>query len=472
MFEFCCRRLQLLVPSISVDSSVTHFQKASPFSTSYSSSLSLGSEIHDTKPEDGKDQSYTVSYLINSFGFSPQLALSLSKKRGVHFNSPERPDSVIKLLKDYGFSDSNVAEIVTKLPTILLFKPEKPLVPKLEFFGSIGITGTNLTRLICRSPSFLNHSIERRLIPCYNIIKTLPVGDRTLGLFMKGWSRMFNVRVLVNAANNVAFLRSLQAPESSIYLYEPNYIFAVSRDTAKFKEYVEKVVSLGFCPSSTTFVRALYVISIMNGRKWSQRIKFCREWGWAEDDPADVAQHPTLPTYSSEKWIIPRWSVIRVLLLKGFITKGQFSLVGTALMGRKDQFLHRFVNKYQEQVPELLSIFQGKIGLAELGLGFEETDGVKQMEYVGRSSVSLSSTTFMRALYVISIMNGTKWSQRWNFTGSGPGWAEDDVLSAFRKSPALMILSEKNVSLKLDFYLNNMGWQPADIARHPTVLTY
>lgn len=93
-------------------------------------------------------------------------------------------------------------------------------------------------------------------------------------------------------------------------------------------------------------------------------------------------------------------------------------------------------------------------------------------EYVGRSSVSLSSTTFVRALYVISIMNGTKWSQRWNFTGSGPGWAEDDVLSAFRKSPALMILSEKNVSLKLDFYLNNMGWQPADIARHPTVLTY
>ncbi|KAL6137502.1 hypothetical protein ACLB2K_062794 [Fragaria x ananassa] len=412
MFGFCCRRLQLLVPSISVDSSVTHFQKASPFSTSYSSSLSLGSEIHDTKPEDGKDQSYTVSYLINSFGFSPQLALSLSKKRGVHFNSPERPDSVIKLLKDYGFSDSNVAEIVKKLPTILLFKPEKSLVPKLEFFGSVGITGTDLTRLICCSPSFLNHSIERRLIPCYNIIKTLPVGDRMLGLFMKGWSRMFNVRVLVNAANNVAFLRSLQAPESSIYLCEPYYIFAVSRDTAKFKEYVENAISLGFCPSSTTFVRALYVISIMNGRKWSQSMKFYREWGWAEDDvlsafrkspgfmflseknvsmkldfllnkmgwqPADVAQHPTLLTYSLENWIIPRWSVIRVLLLKGFITKGQFSLVGTALMGRKDQFLHRFVNKYQEQVPELLSIFQGKIGLAELGLGFEETNGVKQM---------------------------------------------------------------------------------------------
>lgn len=46
------------------------------------------------------------------------------------------------------------------------------------------------------------------------------------------------------------------------------------------------------------------------------------------------------------------------------------------LLKSKKSFLNRFVIKYQEQAPELLSIFQGKMALAELGLGFEDRGGV------------------------------------------------------------------------------------------------
>ncbi|XP_062014028.1 transcription termination factor MTERF5, chloroplastic-like [Rosa rugosa] len=407
MFGFCCKRLQLLVPScstISVDSSVTHFPKASPFSRSYSSLL--GSAIDD-KPQ---GRSFTVSYLINSCGLSPELALSLSKKRGVHFKSREKPDSVIKLLKHYGFSDTHVSQIVKKLPTLLLVNAKKTLVPKLEFLGSIGITGTDLTRLVCGSPNVLSYSLDNNLRPCYDVIRTLPIGDEKVGLFMRNSCRILNVKALSNAASNVSFLRSLQVPESSITLCALYYLIAVSRDTAKFRDYVGKVISMGFIPSSTTFVRAVYVISMMNGSKWAQRVGFYRKWGWAEDDvlsafrksptfmflseenvsikldfylnkmgwqPANVAQHPAVLTYSLEKWIIPRCSVIRILLLKGLIRKGEYSIA--SMMFRRDQFLDRFVNKYQEEVPELLSIYQGKIGLAELGLGFEEKEGVKEV---------------------------------------------------------------------------------------------
>ncbi|KAK9923663.1 hypothetical protein M0R45_032070 [Rubus argutus] len=147
----------------------------------------------------------------------------------------------------------------------------------------------------------------------------------------------------------------------------------------------------------------------MGTSKWEQKRELCRKSGWTEEDfslafrknlmfmtlsdrnfsskidflvnkmglqPADMAANPTTLTYSSETWIIPRCAVITLLQLKGFITKGEFS-VSTMLLGSKTYFLKRFVIQYQEQVPELLSIFQGKMGLWELGIGFAERSGME-----------------------------------------------------------------------------------------------
>ncbi|KAL6134664.1 hypothetical protein ACLB2K_066892 [Fragaria x ananassa] len=402
------RRLQLLVPSISVDSSVTHFQKASPFGTSYSSSSLIESEIHDDKPEDGKHQSFTVSYLINSFGFSPQLALSLSKKRGVHFNSPKQPDLVIKLLRDYGFSDTHVSEIVKKRPDLLSYNAQETIMPKLEFFTSVGIRGTALADIISGNPKFLTFSLEENLRPCYGIIRSLPILDKMAGLVLSKLYQGFTVTapLLSNIAPNIAFLKAVQVPESSVNLYLSITLFAVSRETHKFKENVERVISMGISPSSSSFMKALYVISAVDELKWVQRMEVYKTtFSWTEDDfflafrknpmfmgmsekmvlskidflvkrmgwePALVGASPSVLTYSLEKWTIPRCSVIRVLLLKGLIMKGEYSLGGTVTTS-KSYFLDRFVIRYQEQVPELLNIFQGKMSLADVGLGFEET---------------------------------------------------------------------------------------------------
>ncbi|KAK9923665.1 hypothetical protein M0R45_032072 [Rubus argutus] len=408
MFGICCKRLQLLLVPSSTDYSVTHFhcfQKIPPFIRTYSSKSVLGSE----KPQ---GCSFTVSYLISSCGLSPEVALSLFKKQRVHFESPEKPDLVIKLLKHYGFSDTHISDIVKKLPELLSVNAEKTLLPKLDFFGSIGLTGTALAQALCGNPIVLKMSLENSIRPCYDIVKTLGIPDDKVTRFIQKSHWMFKVKILSNVAHNVSVLRSLQVPQSSLFLFRPPNLVAVSTDADKFKENVNKVMSLGLHPSSCIFVKALYVISVLDESKWAQRMKFYSKYGWTEDDfmlafrknpifmtvsektfsskmdflvnkmglqPADMSEHPTVLTYSLEKWIIPRCSVIRVLLLKGLIRNGEFSFAGTALMGRKNQFLDRFVSKYQEQAPELLSIFEGKIGLADLGLGFEERDGVKQM---------------------------------------------------------------------------------------------
>ncbi|XP_050379805.1 uncharacterized protein LOC126797178 [Argentina anserina] len=267
--------------------------------------------------------------------------------------------------------------------------------------------GTDLTRLISGNPKFLTLSLENNLRPCYDIIKALPIPDTMAGLVLSKLFQGFTVspQVLSNIAPNIAFLKAVQVPETSVNLCLSINLYAVSRETDKFKENVENVISMGIRPSAPTFMKALYVMSVLDELKWVQRVEIYKTaFNWTEDEfflafrrypmfmslseknvfnkmdflvnsmcwkSGSVAGYPHVLTYSLEKWIIPRYLVLRVLLLKGLMTKEVFSLPGT-LSSSKIFFLEKFVIKYQKQVPELLDIFQGKMSLADLGL---ETGG-------------------------------------------------------------------------------------------------
>jgi mTERF domain-containing protein len=67
--------------------------------------------------------------------------------------------------------------------------------------------------------------------------------------------------------------------------------------------------------------------------------------------------------YSLEKRIIPRCSVVQVLLLKGS-TNENFSL-SYVLFRAEERFLKIFVTKHLNQVPQLLSVYQGKVDVQD-----------------------------------------------------------------------------------------------------------
>ncbi|XP_004305728.1 PREDICTED: uncharacterized protein LOC101301996 [Fragaria vesca subsp. vesca] len=394
--------MQLLVPN-----SLSHFhffQKLPPLSRPYSSLL----ESDDDKPQ---DHYFTVSYLINSLGFSPKLALSLSKTHKLRLKSPERPDSVIRLLKHYGFSDTQIPEIVKKQPSLLLCNAEKILAPKLQFLGSIGLSATTIAEVMNYNQRILAQSLERSLKPCYDIIKSVPIPDDMVAVFFKNSRRAMGVKLLSNLPPNISVLREIQVPESAILFCVTYHPLVLAPNTSKLRESVNKIINIGILPSSFTFMKALQVVSQMDESKWAQKKEFYKKCGWTEEDflfafrknplfmslseknssskmeflvnemgwrSADVAEYPDILTHSLEKSIIPRCSVIRVLQYKGLIKKGERSL-STMLINSKKRFHDRFVSKYQERAPELLSIIQGKMSLAEFGLGFEERGGVKQL---------------------------------------------------------------------------------------------
>jgi len=77
-------------------------------------------------------QSFTISYLINSCGFSPQTASNVSQT--ITLSNSQKPDSVIAFFTTHGFSYSQIRLILTRKPKLLLCKdPNKLLLPKFQF---------------------------------------------------------------------------------------------------------------------------------------------------------------------------------------------------------------------------------------------------------------------------------------------------------------------------------------------------
>ena len=182
---------------------------------------------------------FTVSYLVKSCGLSSKSALLASNK--VHFQNPDRPDSVLSLLKENGFDNTQITKIIRSRPTLLLADPENTLLPKIQFFRSIGVSGSDLPRILTISPDLLRRSLTNHLIPCYDFLKSVLLENEKVITTMKRSQRAFLCDVTNVMAPNVALLRELGAPQSAISLLVTHFPSMAFITHAKFVKAVQEV---------------------------------------------------------------------------------------------------------------------------------------------------------------------------------------------------------------------------------------
>ncbi|XP_059594784.1 transcription termination factor MTERF2, chloroplastic-like [Vitis vinifera] len=386
-----------------------------------------------------KQHSFTVSYLMNSCGLSPESALSASRK--VQFETPERADSVLALLRNYGCTNTHISKIVSRYPVLLTANPEKTLLPKLEFFRSVGFSGPDLASIVAASPQILRRSLENHVIPSYNFLKSVViVNEKIVRALSKSY--WLNGQTLQNTiAPNIEILKEIGVPISKISFFVTCHPSAVSQNKKKFSRIVKMVTEMGFDPLRVKFVKAVKVICEMGESMWEHKMEVYRGWGLTDDDimlmfksdplcmaaserkimsvmdflvnkmgweHAAVVRYPTVFLCSLEKKIIPWCSVVKVIQMKGLVKKD----LCLCILGYSEKnFFNRFVVRYEQDVAELLNVYQGKIGIFELGFVSEGIWEKKQLHV--------------------------------------------------------------NFSLHLiDFLVNKMGWQAVAIAKYPLVLRY
>nr|CAN65475.1 hypothetical protein VITISV_018245 [Vitis vinifera] len=191
--------------------------------------------------------SFTVSYLTNSCGLSPQSALSASQK--LRLVTPERPDSVLTLLRNYGITDAQLPKLLRVFPSLLLADPEKTLLPKLEFLHSKAFTRADLGRILSSCPLILSRSLDNQIIPCHNFLKSILRLDKTVVSACKRSPRILLENVKKNIVPKITALQEIGVPQSSVVFLIKHYPYVVQLKNDKFHEIVKEVMESGFDPS-------------------------------------------------------------------------------------------------------------------------------------------------------------------------------------------------------------------------------
>lgn len=386
MFGFLPRRLKTSVPRNGVILSKSIYElNFLTRSRTFTSSAVTGQE----KIEQGN--SFTVSYLVNSCGLSPESAIAASKK--VQFQTPEKPDSVLAFFIDHEFSKTQISDFIRKRPRFLVTNPNKVFLPKLEFFYSKGLSKKDLAKIMSSDPSLLCRSLNSYIVPTYNLLRSvLPSDERVVSALKHQWRPLEDhSKVMVS---NIRLLRDLGVSDSGIASVLQNFPEVVMPKTELFKVILKKVEDMGFAPEKFSFLLAIRIFSTQSHKKaWNRCWEVYRRFGWSEDEilhafrvhphcmllseekivrtmdflvnemewPSErIARCPWILFYSFEKRMLPRHSVVRVLLSKGLMEKQELNCVSIFSYVEK-HFLERYVTKYQQEVPLLLSVYQGKV---------------------------------------------------------------------------------------------------------------
>ncbi|GAV73142.1 mTERF domain-containing protein, partial [Cephalotus follicularis] len=339
--------------------------------------------------------SFTESYLINSFGFSPQSALSASKY--VHLETPEKPDSVVKFFESHGFSKSRMSLLARRCPSILSCRdPAKLFLPKIEFLYSVGLSSVDVVNSISAFPILLHRSLRDRIIPSYDYLKGLFPSEDKLAISIKRFPDVLAYDPQTYIEPNIAILQQYGVPKANIMALLSQHPRAFFMKPDQFKEVVEELKKMGINPSAYRFVYAINSKRSLSKLTWQKKLDVYRRCGWSDKeillaftknplcimfsedkilaamdtfvnklgwDSSLVARCPNIIGMSLKKRIAPRSAVIQVLLSKGLIDRSV--AISTMFICTEKLFLQKYVARYEEKVPHLLKVYQENMDLSK-----------------------------------------------------------------------------------------------------------
>ncbi|PON72178.1 Mitochodrial transcription termination factor [Trema orientale] len=444
MFRLICKRLSL------VNSRASKYNHGFCLSKSFLRHMTEVSSFTDPR-------SFTLSYLQNSCGLSQNSALTVSKRFLIE--DSEKADSVLKLMRTHGLTQSHIEKIIGTRPTLLLvdvddklrpnmelfeslgfsgdslgkmlskdprmldtdlvdsveffkgngfsdkqmtmmimkrpqllfFNANKTFKPKLDFFKSVGFTDEDVAKILSSEPYILERSLENRIIRSIEVLKRVVGADEDVVKAVKGcyWILEYNLEEMLEP--NISMLKSHGVPERIIlrwFLLHPKTLLLRPQ---RITEILAEVVKLGFNPNTSLFVLAFRSMAVMSKTLWEQKVEAYKSFGLSKDqvysafksqpmfmltsekkikkmmnfyinklkmEPSVICRSPNILLYSLEKRIIPRSSVLQLLMSTGYLKEA--NILYYLRMSEK-QFVEKLVRKFQVVLPDVVKAYEGKI---------------------------------------------------------------------------------------------------------------
>ncbi|KAG9458478.1 hypothetical protein H6P81_002986 [Aristolochia fimbriata] len=389
MIALLCRR-HLRTGDSKIRLCFLHNQRFLPFSS-----------VGDSRLE----PSLTLTYLVNSCGFSPEKALEASKS--IKLEDTSGSDTILQCLKNYGFTHTHIQRLISSWPRVLLAK-ERSLQPKLQFVLDIGVSALDLPDVVVEAPLLLRRCLKTQVVPSYEFLKGFlhTTGNVVKALKRSRW--LLSCDLEKRMLPNINLLRERGVSDSRIAVVIMNQPRDLMQRLETLEEIMRKVEEMGFKSGSPFFLVAVHAISSMSKSTWDTKMELLKSLGWSEEQiltgfrrmpvflassekkmkrvmdylvnqhnltPEDISKNPKFLMYSMEKRLVPRCRVWRILRSQDLV-KGKEELIGM-WRASEDDFLKRYVHKYDDEIPHLMKAFKG-----ELELTWLPSSKSKQFSYI------------------------------------------------------------------------------------------
>ncbi|CAN4116357.1 unnamed protein product [Withania somnifera] len=252
------------------------------------------------------DTTYLVNYLINSFGFSNEQAVSASAKVRSRVKNPHL---AVNFLKHTGFKDTHIKILVSKHPQVLSCDVEKTLKPILNCLSQLGLCGSDLIKVILRDWTFFNRGLDTHIKPLINHLKNVLGSDENVVKVIK---------------NKFGIFKSFGWSDTDILTILQKLPHCVALSGARIQAAL------------TFFMKEVRYKSIY------------------------IASHPSLLTYSLEKRVIPRYGIWKLANEKNLI-KSRYEFY-TVLTWSESKFLEKYVLPVKAELPHLYDLYIKRIG--------------------------------------------------------------------------------------------------------------
>ncbi|XP_058187001.1 uncharacterized protein LOC131303947 [Rhododendron vialii] len=268
--------------------SLSHFRSRTLFcKPNYSPFLCFFTSV--SSPTHSRTSNPSLSnFLIETLAFSEPRAVSISK-RFASRKSLKKPHSVVHLLRQFGLSDVQIQSSVQLNPNILFSKVEKTLKPKLQFFQDLGLTGPELGKFISKNSSVLNASLEKKLMPCIDMIKKTLVNDKNNQHLIQVLQRYRQVVSKPESMkHSIAFLEScgiVGSQLSTLLRWQPWLFF---QKEPALRDLISRVLDMGFSVDSRMLVHAVIAVSCISGENYSRKFEMLKSFGFSMDECMDM----------------------------------------------------------------------------------------------------------------------------------------------------------------------------------------
>ncbi|CAN1167175.1 Transcription termination factor MTERF8, chloroplastic [Linum perenne] len=333
---------------------------------------------------------FVVSYLINECGVRPESAVSAAKY--VRLDSPDKADVVLRFFRDLGFTKSQIPKLFGRRPLLLLSDPEKHFLPRFRFLESSGFSPSDIVTILCKAPEILHASVENQLLPNLNFIKSI-LQEKVIGAVRRS-PYLLTCELETYLIPSIRILRENGAAESNIIRLLEYHPMTLLTSQDQLSKTIEQVKNLGMDPGIVTFGVAIQIIRGVTQETWDTKVDAFKHWGWSDEvviksftrspwcmglsvkkimanmdylvnemgfDAMDIAARPVLISFSLKKRIVPRHTVLRVLVSKGLIE----SVCSVQALAVTDAcFEKKFLVPYKVQAPELVELFRDTVRAA------------------------------------------------------------------------------------------------------------